>query len=227
MIPTYVFTNDNHLHLLKGFSYLWNEYSDPATVIGVVGYSEPDFKLPNNFVFHSLGKQQPKERWSNSLIQFCNLLDSDYFILMLEDYWFIDHVDRLVIPKLVEWIKREKNVLRMDLSGNRAAYPSKIVGKCMDYTIIESLPSAKYMMSFQAAIWHRKNMLRILREYENPWQAEIEGSKRVQESDLRVLGTDLKIMNYQPVWRSQQRKWQLDKIPTYQLEKIKSEGWLE
>lgn len=225
MIPTYVFTNDNHLHLLKGFSYLWNEYSDPSTTITIVGYSQPDFNLPKNFAFYSLGKQQPKERWSNSLIDFCNLLESDYFILMLEDYWLINHVDRIVIPKLLDFM--QDDVLRIDLTANRASYPYKEIGKCMDYTVIQSLPSAKYMMSFQAAIWNKKNMLRVLREYENPWQAEIEGSKRVQESDLRVLGTRLKIMNYQPVWRSQQRKWQLDKIPTYQLEKIKSEGWLE
>lgn len=225
MIPTYVFTNDNHLHLLKGFSYLWNEYSDPATTITVVGYSQPDFELPPNFAFYSLGQQVPKDKWSNSLIDFCNILDNDYFLLMLEDFWLIDYVDRLVIPKLEKFLADD--VLRIDLSGNRYAYPYIEVDECAEYKIIQSYPHAKYLMSFQAAIWHRENLLKVLRLNENPWQAEIDGSRRVKESGLRVLGTDLRVMKYQPVWRSQQRKWQLDKIPTYQLERIKSNGWLE
>jgi len=224
MIPVYVFTNDNHVHLLRGFAHLWNEYSDSANTVTVVGYTEPDFELPNNFTFYSLGQQVPKEKWSNSIIDFCERLDSKYFIMLLEDYWLINHVDRLVIPKLMDFMADD--VLRIDLSGNRNGHPHIAVDECMDYKILQSLPHAKYLMSFQAAIWHKENLLSVLRRNENPWQAEIDGSKRVKNSGLRVLGTDLKVMNYQPVWRSQQRKWQLDKIPTYQLERIKSWGWL-
>ena len=113
MIPIYVFTNDNHLHLLRGFFHLFNQYYDTLIVVTVVGYSEPEFDLPKNFVFHSLGPQQPKEKWSNSLIQFCNQLDYDYFIMMLEDYWLISHVDIYAPDDLLDFMSDD--VLRIDL----------------------------------------------------------------------------------------------------------------
>lgn len=222
MIQTYVFTNNNHLFLLRGFSYLWNEYSDPSSRVVVVGYDAPRFPLPLNFRFLSLGEQVPREKWSNSLIDFCRWIVDDYFILLLEDFWLYDFYDWKVIPSLLDWM--DNDVLRIDLSGNRASYKHKMIGEVAGYDIIQSHQNAKYQMSFQAAIWHRMNLLSILRRDESPWQAEVEGSKRVGK--LRILGTKPAVMKYQPVWRTQKRKWQLDKMPTDKLEYIKERGWL-
>ena len=223
MIQTYVLTNNNHLFLLRGFSYLWNEYAGPSSQVVVVGYDMPQFALPSFLRFLSLGKQVPKEKWSNSLIDFCERIVEDYFILLLEDFWLYDYYDRKAIPKLLDWM--DDDVLRIDLSGNRASYGHKTLGQRAGYDIIQSHKNAKYQMSFQAAIWRKENLLKMLRRNESPWEAEIKGSKRVKK--MKVLGTKPAVMRYQPVWRSQKKQWQLDKIPTYQLEKIKEWGWLD
>jgi hypothetical protein len=80
-------------------------------------------------------------------------------------------------------------------------------------------------MSYQAAIWHKKNMRKVLEKGENPWESEVNGSKRV--GNLRVLGTKPALLRYQPVWRSKKRKWQLEKIKTVDLEYMKERGWLD
>lgn len=215
MIPVYLLTNNNHLWLLPGFTYLWNRYcNQPVTVFG---YDAPN-NLPDNFTFHSLGQQLPASQWSNGLLR---LLDNaeKYFILTLEDYWLYESVDMYKITTLSRLIN--DNVLRVDLSGNRASYKQAI--EIMP-NMVETFGGTPYQMSFQAAIWHRDNLRKVLKKGENPWQAEINGSKRVR--NLRVLGTDKALLKYQPVWRSQQKRWQLDKIKTDDLEYMRDQGWL-
>lgn len=224
MIPIYVITNDNHLFLLQGFSYLWNKYADNTTRVTVVGYSNPPFELPPNFEFMSLGPQRPKQEWSDALLDFTDIIPDEQFVLMLEDFWLNNYVDRLVINKLSEHIT--SNVLRIDLSGNRISYDYRSTGiGVMGYELIESSPSARYQMSYQAAIWNKKNFQKVLKRGENPWESEINGSKRV--GNLRVLGTNPKVISYQPVWRSKQGRWQLDRIKPGDLGYIKGRGWLD
>jgi hypothetical protein len=224
MIPVYTFTNDNHLFLLRGYSYLWNEYADHSSYNTVVGFTHPEFDMPVNFKFYSLGKQLPKEKWSDGLIQLCELLQSDWFILMLEDFWLTDFVDRLALNELKKWF--DDSILRIDLSGNRASYKqARIIGKCMEYDMVETGVNVPYQMSFQAGIWNRKLLLSLLKKGESPWEVEIEGSKRI--TNERIIGTSSAIMKYQPVWRCKRQQWQVDKIPTAKLEYMKSEGMLD
>lgn len=222
MIPIIVYTNDNHLWLLRGFSYLWNKYSDNHRVT-VAGFNQPDFALPKNFRFYSLGEQLPAERWSNGLIKLINDFDCKHFILLLEDFWLFDHVDcRIfnILPRVMT-----DDTLRIDLSGNRASYKqAQAIGSINSYKLVETKAGTPYQMSFQAALWDSKNLLSVLRENENPWKAEVEGSGRV--GDLRVFGTRPAIIKYQPVWRTKQRRWQLEKMKTDDLEYMRKAGWL-
>lgn len=236
MIPTYILTNNNHLWLLNGFSYLWNKYcAFPVTIFG--------FKSPNqmhvNFQFESLGDQLPASQWSDSLLRMLDNIGHKYFILLLEDYWLYELVDRHGINNLQRFMTDD--ILRIDLSGNRASYkqsqqvggmalcdPPKKTGYefiPFSHQIVETPEGTPYQMSFQAAIWHKENMRKVLEKGESPWQAEINGSKRA--GNLRVLGTNPALMKYQPVWRSQQQHWQLDKLKTDDLEFIKRRGWLD
>lgn len=226
MIPVYVFTNDNHLWLLRGFSYLWNQFCDASHQVVVVGFTPPQFQLPANFRFLSLGQQQPKERWADSLIQFLNSIGHKHFILMLEDYWLTAHVDRIIINRLEQFMADD--VLSIDLSGTRASYKqARTIDNVFNYDVVYAPLGTPYQMSFQAAIWNKSNLLKILRPGENPWQSEINGSNRVDAAGLRVLGIRPGAMQYQPVWRSQQRRWHyLERIPSNELAYIKSQGWL-
>ena len=53
-----------------------------------------------------------------------------------------------------------------------------------------------YSVSLQASIWQKEFFLEILQNGENPWQTEIEGSKRVYKSRKKVIWTDIPILIY-------------------------------
>lgn len=203
-MKVYCLTNDNHLHLIEPFSYFWNKYTNNYPVT-IVGFSSPD-NIPFNCDFISLGPQLPAGKWSNGLIKLCNLIENDYFILMLEDYWLYSQSVMYYFDNFIP----DGDILRYDLSGNRIGHKHNVINYIPGYAILESLQSAKYLMSFQAAIWNKSNLLKVLRPNESPWQSEIEGSKRVLP--MRVLGTNPAVLNYQPVWRSGKRQWRFDKF---------------
>ena len=62
---------------------------------------------------------------------------------------------------------------------------------------------AKFSMSFQVGIWNSELMLSVLRRNESPWDSELRGTERVNElyGTLRILGTDSRPVEYQPVYR--------------------------
>jgi len=210
MIPLYVLTNDFGLWLLKGFSRQWEKYGCGRDFT-FVGYSEPEYDVD----FLSLGDQVPKKRWSDSLIDFVTGLDG-WFILMLEDYWLTEPADWGSVEDLKQYYADD--VLRIDFSGDRNSF--KHVKLCPG--MVQSVPEAEYLMSYQAGIWNRDNMLKVLCRGEDPWQSEMEGTKRV--NPLRVLGTVDRPVKYQPVWRSRQNRWMTDKFSEADLKDLEANG---
>lgn len=211
----YTLTNDKHSHLIEPFLYFWNKYTDNHPV-NIVGFS--DIPVTDNANFISLGKQLPAGQWSDGLIRLCQVIEDDYFILMLEDYWLHSYSDLSHLDKFSAMMTDD--ILRFDLSGNRTGHPHYSINSIPGYAIIESVRTAKYMQSFQVGIWDKINLLNILRKNENPWQSEIEGTKRVYDTTLRVIGTNPAVLKYQPVWRSGKRQWQFDKFNSQDREYI-------
>lgn len=217
MIPIYILTNNNHLWLLRGFNYLWQKYcGKPYTI---AGFDPPD-NLPPNANFLSLSQQLPSHQWSDGLLKMIGTIQHKYFILMLEDYWLYDHVDYQYVQQLGNMI--DDNVLRIDLAGNRASYKA---ARRIEAGIVETPSGTPYQMSYQAGIWHKENLRKVLTSGEDPWESEINGSERL--GNLRVLGTKPAVMRYQPVYRSRQQRWQLSKIKTEDLEYMFRHGYLD
>ncbi len=213
MVTVNILTNDKHLWLLKGFSYCLNKFW-PRQHVNVYGFGQPGFESPKNFNFISLAPTNyPVQKWSNSLIEMCHLIKEEHFIFMLEDFWLIEKVDNAGIKLVANAF--EDNVLRVDLSGNRAAYTqARECEKINGYSIVETPAHTPYQMSFQAAIWDRKLLLSILKSNETPWEAEVKGSARLREKEqYRVLGAKDTLLNYKPVYRTRGHKLLLERMP--------------
>src|SRR5512135_1324160 len=95
MINVLVMTSDKYLKALKPFAWLFNKYWSAWQPVTVAGFTLPDFDLPNNFHFLSLGKFEdyPVGKWSDALLAAMNLTGFETFVLFLEDYWIRRGVD--------------------------------------------------------------------------------------------------------------------------------------
>lgn len=94
-----VFTCDPYYELIDGFSKQFNKHWGSEQVVDVLGFSNPDFELPDNFVFHSAGRQNdfaPMAFYE----PFFPIIDSfpeDYFAMFLEDTFLIRAVDKSLL----------------------------------------------------------------------------------------------------------------------------------
>jgi len=69
--PVYASTNDKHLICLKVFVELYNIFWEGQD-LNILGYTKPSYSLGECVTFHSMGPQQPPEKWSTGLFEFFN-----------------------------------------------------------------------------------------------------------------------------------------------------------
>ena len=83
-LKIYCTTSDNYHHALKVFCYTFNKFWGNDWEVVVLGYKTPEFDLPTNFSFVSMGVQTGPDDWSNDL--------KKYF----ESINFIKRIDGLI-----------------------------------------------------------------------------------------------------------------------------------
>ena len=189
-----VTTSDNYIHALRPFAYLFNKYWGIDTEVIVGGFNPPDFDLPGNFKFYSIGKQSdyPVDKWSDGLIKLLKDIDDEVFCLMLEDYWLSRPVNRHAIMMLHDYMHQFKNVIKIDLGTDRLyAGGMTDYNNCGYIDLIHSDPGSQYHMSLMCGLWRRDLLLKFLIPNESPWQVELEGTPRLraEAGDVMVLGT--------------------------------------
>jgi hypothetical protein len=193
-----VLTSDKYLPALRVFAWLFNKYWSPKQEVVVGGFTPPDFDLPANFTFHSIGHfaDYPVDKWSNGVIKLLQELPDDVITLMLEDYWLIRPVNTEAVRIAADYAQQFGYVLRIDLTTDRLFaggphYPSDIPDYGFaGYLDLFRKPDTPYEMSLIAGVWRKDNLLSVLVPGESPWDVEIAGTTRVNErKDLLVLGT--------------------------------------
>lgn len=193
---TIVFTSDNHSWLLRGFFHQWKKYGGGRGV-EVAGFTKPDF-LPGNVPFHSMGdfKDYPVQKWSDAIINALRRIPDERFILLLEDYWLIREVNWAAIDAADEMMRRFWRIMRFDIAADRMfARGAEFVDSMENVDFCSC--KGDYSLSFQASIYDRKMLLDVMRYNETPWQAEIDGSTRLNAlNDYYVYGTYQWPMNY-------------------------------
>jgi hypothetical protein len=190
----FVFTSDKYLKSLHGFSYLFNKYWGDDQKVLAFGFSQPEFSLPSNFEYHSIGKQEdyPINKWSNAIISVLQNTDpAQRPIIMLEDYWITRPVNVDVVNAMWVYMRSTVDVLKLDLMTDRL-YSQGMTdyGNVGFIDIIKSDPTSAYQMSWMTGLWNPTLLLKYLIPDETPWDVEIYGTPRVAaEPQTLVLGT--------------------------------------
>jgi len=215
MIPIICLTNDKHLWAMRPFEYLYYQYWGAPLI--VAGYSHPSFVLNEKSTFVSIDqKNYPAQQWSTGLIRLLNdHVPNSHFILLLEDFFLTAKVNGEQIEALEGFAKSNLDVLRVDLTADRASQKHAVNGRVGGLRMITTPRTSPYQMSFQAGLWNKKLMLDVLRPSEDPWQSEINGTARLSNMDehkYRVFGTLDYPVRYAPVIRSSKGQFRFEKL---------------
>jgi hypothetical protein len=186
--------------------------------VTILGYSPPDFELPSNFGFqslgrpeqfgneitewsegrrgHSLGEPFPTPRWSDSLKGWLDRLLDPHFILLQIDYFIHRPVNILQIQALEKYLDVE-GVVKIDLSCDRTYFAHSFYAYDDGMGIIVSDQADGYRSSLQAAIWKREYFGAMLQSGRSPWDFEIKGMEEHMNDGKLILG--LKLADDPPV----------------------------
>lgn len=114
--------------------------------------------------------------WSERLKLSLKKIKSEFIIFFLEDFFLLDSVDQKEIDHAIQIMDGNKHIAVIDFEhcDRCKSYPSKYNG----YNVRDL--SSMYFLNCQTAIWRRKDLIKFLSPYENPWQFEIYGSERAK-----------------------------------------------
>ena len=130
--------------------------------------------------------------WADGAIKYLESCNEESFLLFLEDY---------IITKLINtnMIKKAEKLCVGDIGCVRLNPHDRFSQFLVDANIdgFKEYPLDKpYSVSLQPSVWQKEFLLEILQKDENIWQTEIEGSKRIWESNKRIIWADIPILTH-------------------------------
>lgn len=238
MIRATVLTSNEYLGCLPPFAYFFNLFW-PGMEATVVRYDKRLPALPGNFSQFAIG-QQCNYTWSQGLRYYLQHCEQDIILLLLEDYFLSSPVDNLAVEAAVVLMESNRNVGKVDLSGDRCRfahvdYPSYKAGyKYPLVKLVASATNSPYAASLQAALWRKSLLLTLLEDHENPWQFEKRGTKRLHamvanEIPVTILGLQqppLAYINAKGGEGTAPQVWQTQRMPGWMRNDMQSKGWL-
>lgn len=153
------------------FSLLMNYWKDCPYPI-YMNMEEEEFSfggLEINLLNHSKETQ-----WSNRLIDSLKKIRTKYIILMLDDFFINDKVNQNKIDQCINWMEENQNIAVFSFASSLWKDIDDNIYQGFDLRPLE----AEYRFNLQAALWNRKQLIRLLKKGESPWQTEHMGTFR-------------------------------------------------
>lgn len=227
-----VTTSNKSMWTIQAFAHLFNQYYSSMKDVYVLCESLPKFNLPPNFVpkLAALNGNKfvwPKDQWSDGLIKYLHTVKERYVLLMLDDYWLIRTVDVSGIGTLLEYMVNNPKILRMDLTADRQfAGGAKRVESYGHYDIVHA-PGTPYQMSLMPGMWNKKLLLEILQPGWSPWEVELDGTGKLNETDMIVVGTQQQPIRIVNSLRNDRDWVDIEGLVEPHLTHLKEKGFLD
>ncbi|HHZ95635.1 MAG TPA: hypothetical protein EYN67_08765 [Flavobacteriales bacterium] len=172
----YVWTSDKNMKCVPAWAYLFNKFWPYKAAVRVLGYSKPQFSLPDNFEFISLGTQRGPKFWSEDMLGFYESCDHEYFYAMWEDGFIIDYVDQEILDMAIKiaFTNKEDKFFRFNLSLDTHRRPHKTIKVYDRYDLILASQTSRYRQSTQHSIWSKDKFLKKMKVNQSPWDFELD-----------------------------------------------------
>ena len=116
----------------------------------------------------------PKWQWSKRLRHCLEQIDSNYILLMLEDFFLLSDVKQKIVNECLDWMKKD------DLAFVCFERHGHLLdGEVPEHEIFaRRKQGTRYTLNLQVGIWNKKILLKCLKDFESPWEFEEIGNIR-------------------------------------------------
>lgn len=131
--------------------------------------------------------------WGENLLSALKVIDTEYVIFSLEDFFLVDYVKDDIIEKCVKWMDENPNIAQIRLKPSSDAVNLRMAEKYEGFRIAED--SMPYRIDTQVAIWRKNRMKELTNAQETAWRFESRGTKRAIGSPYLFLCAYLEDMH--------------------------------
>lgn len=134
-----------------------------------------------------------------------DLIKSDYVMLMLIDFIFMDKVNDKKVKEYFEYFKNHN----FD-TLNFQYYPSENQTHLDNSDLIQVNPPAPHLFfNYQIAFWKKTVLYEMVLPHENPWTSEWFGAKRAEKMNIKqvLVKDNCSPINYHPSGCLAKAKW--------------------
>jgi hypothetical protein len=172
LIVTSADANIDILNLwLKLFERFW---SDPPAK-KMFNLQTIKVEAEHNFVEVCSRDRPTINLWSKRLQDVLCKVDTEYSLVMLDDYFIRSNVNTNMLSRLIDDMDNNSEINCIYLRNLTNSIESE------KFSYLNTVrKDSKYSCNTQVAIWRTKTLKNLLRPYENPWEFEIYGSKRAR-----------------------------------------------
>ena len=155
------------------------------------------------------------KRWATNTRRTLERIPEPYILWILEDLFLEKPTNTNYILKLLDYLK-------FNHAATIRLHPTPIPDEDFenDLNLGRIGHSADYRTSLNAAIWDKQIFYHLIREGENPWQMEVDGTKRSRDLSSTFLSVKSAALNYNQLGATIRRKWRYEAILLCQREKI-------
>lgn len=174
----------------------WNDINFPIYLNTEKLVYSPTSDLSFNVITLNQNDPSQKLSWSQRFIDSLKRIDSEYIVLLLDDYFVCNNVDSITIDELICFLDNNPQAASIQLNwslfkGNNS--------KQADCAMPKLISNDGWKAFFTPTIWRKKILLKWLRSWENVWAFEQCGSKRAErwyKKDLVYVLNDYPVIDY-------------------------------
>lgn len=156
--------------------------------------------------------------FSGRLMNYCKLINRKYIMIVLDDFILEDVVDNCIIEKYYEIMRKDDLISNLTL-----AWIAGVVDREYAPDIIKQKWYGNYLVNMQVGFWRTDELIKLLRDTENAWQAELYGSIRARKNKdrkfLYLKDDDMMPYKYNRGWLVVKGSWNANEIKRLKLEK--------
>lgn len=151
-------------------------------------YSHPNLNIKT----FNMYKPGEKVAWTRRLRETLQKIDSEFVIVLLDDFFMRGQVDVKRIERCIDYMQENKRIASFCFMET---FTKNI--KDDKYDQFEKRPwIAKYKLNCQAALWRRKTLIKYLKKEENPWEWETMGNWRTYRHPYDIFYSQIPNGNY-------------------------------
>ena len=173
------------LHSMDSYSRFWNPWyqlfnlhcKNHGPIIFLSEEKEPDFIDDVTHIKTGAGE------WGERLLTALKQIDSELVFYMQEDFWCVN--DYELTDQLLEMFEKH-GMDQLHIKENTHL----ILTKKIEDNLYRFEQNSEYTQNHQFGLWRKDKLIENVLPHENPWQNEVDGSKRLNEKPHNVYLLD-------------------------------------